>query len=314
MDVLTIIPNFNIKAPRNYLNNNLYQNSNITGQNKSKEISNDFFDKSANISFQGSKVTTLADVFKPLIELPNAEVHLTGTSDVDKVVARIVNLYNDSNVDDVVANYVTLFDDSAAKLVDAAKSVAIFTHNVVFKAISKGTIEVQPSEIGARVEELFAPIITLGQKANVGSATGDKITIINQAHIEKVVAKELVTASEKTTVDEITSQGSVRARGSARINKIETHNLGLSGNCSIGKATILGTESEVHIMNSPKFDMITFKDGNGKVILHPDEFGKFPTIAEEKIRGAIIEKTGKPASGPFMHKNKDELVEFHTHF
>lgn len=246
---------------------------------------------------------------------PLDEVHISGKSILSRIEAKIVSLYDEAKAGKIYGKYISLFDDSRVGIVQAETTASIFTNKRVGKVISKQTVEVQPDSNRGFIREIIAGTdILIGQKGNVGKITAPRVRVINDANVKEIYAKNLTIVSENSTVNKINTTKSVRLRGNVSVMEISAGHLGISGNCKINRAIISGDKAEVHIMDSPKFNNIEFKNGNGRVILHPDSQGIYPNFDKKKIIGGKIEYSDKHADGALAQSNHNYIIEFHQNF
>ena len=244
------------------------------------------------------------------------EAHIIGDSKIDKIKARVVELFDNSNSKLINAKYISLFDNSTAKSVIAETSVSTFTDNKVGKIFCGGNVNAQ-NDKGGYINEIIAKhSILLGQKQFAGTATAPLVHVINNAAVKIVITDSAEVASD-AKVNKIISGDSVKVRGNAKVSNISAgYHLGLSGECTVGKVKLTGNNAEVHMMDTPKFGSIEFEKGNGKVILHPDYKGEFTKVNEAKIKGGTIERAGGRAINPANNAYSDVnlMVEYLYNF
>ncbi|MEI8389986.1 MAG: hypothetical protein WCG23_08890, partial [bacterium] len=254
----------------------------------------------------------LADKIRDSVNSPEKKIILAGTSKVRTINGRYVELHGNSSSHTIKATYISLFDKSTAKELHAEISAGMYGTGTVDKIIATH-VQVQNS-IGGHVKEIQArERIFIDENVSVTKAKSPEVEVSGKAKVDEITTNEAI-ISGSSKVNKVVSNYCVRVRGNASVNEITAvHDVGLSGSSKVGKVKLTGDKAEVHINNAPEFEQIEFTKGNGKVILHKDWRGNYPEIDETKIKGAVIERSGKFVDGHHMAKIEN-LVEFRRHF
>lgn len=326
-----------INCPLNINNNNLGIASltNKKNINLNNNFSQDSFIKTGkNLSFSGDDKYTgkdiklypefllsgnhspdnifLADKTRDAVNSPEKKIILAGTSKVRTINGRDVELHGNSSSQNIKAKYISLFDKSTAKELYAEISAGMFGTGTVDK-ITAPHVQVQNST-GGHVKEIQArERIFIDEGANVTKAQSPEVEVSGRAKVDEITTDEAI-ISGSSKVNKVVSNYCARVRDNASVNEITAgHDVGLSGRSKVGKVKLTGDKAEVHIKDAPEFEQIEFTKGNGKVILHKDWRGDYPEIDETRIKGAVIERSGKFVDNHPM-ANIEYLAEFRRHF
>ena len=254
----------------------------------------------------------LADKTRNSVNSPEKTILLAGKSKIKSITGKIVELHGNSSSDTIKAKYISLFDKSTAKELHAEISAGMHGTGTVDKIIAPH-VQVQNS-IGGHVKEIQArQRIFIDEGVSVTKAQSPEVEVTGRAKVDEITTDE-ARISGSSKVNKVVSKYCARVRDNASVNEITAgHDVGLSGRSKVGKIKLTEDKAEVHINNAPEFEQIEFTKGNGKVILHKDWRGDYPEIDETKIKGAVIERSGKFVDAHPMAKIENS-AEFHRHF